>query len=233
VSHAITGGQDTVGLRVPSHPAARALLLAFAGHGGSGIAAPSANRYGHVSPTCAAHVAADLGHEVAMILDGGDSEVGIESTIVAFRDHRAMLLRPGGIGIDAIASVLGSAPHAPGVDAPRASGSLASHYATRTLAVLVPADHLRAEIEQREARDESVAVLARTQEPPPGFEGPWRHARFEAADYAHDLYANLRELDATMSDAILIEAVPDGADWLAVRDRLIRATHSGAVDDRD
>src|SRR5690242_1893538 len=128
VLDSITGGQDSVGLRVPSHPVASALLDAF----GDGIAAPSANRFGHVSPTTAAHVAADLGSAPAMILDGGACEVGIESTIVAFRGDAALLLRPGAIGIAELTHVLGSPPQLPDGAAPRASGSLAAHYSPRT-----------------------------------------------------------------------------------------------------
>jgi L-threonylcarbamoyladenylate synthase len=233
VDDSITGGQDSVGLRVPSHPVARALLGEFAARGGEGLAAPSANRFGHVSPTTAAHVDADLGDEVALIVDGGPSDVGIESTIVAFVHDRAIVLRPGGIAVDALTKVLGSPPQLTDSEAPRASGTLASHYATRTQAFLVPGDHLRAEIAQRVDRDESVAVLARTHERPADFEGAWRNASLDASRYAHDLYAHLRELDATHADAILIEAVPDDDEWLAVRDRLVRATHVDAVDERD
>lgn len=233
VSDTVTGGQDSVGLRVPSHPVAQALLAAFAAIGGEGIAAPSANRFGHVSPTTAAHVEADLEDEVAMILDGGASEVGIESTIVGFAHGAPLLLRPGGIGIDELTRVLRVRPRTADTDAPRASGTLASHYATRTQAFLVSADRLRTEIAQREDRDERVAVLARALDAPPAFEGPWIRAAADAGPYAHDLYANLRKLDAAGTDAILIEAVPDAPEWLAVRDRLTRATHAGAQDDRD
>ena len=233
VDDSVTGGQDSVGLRLPSHPVARALLREFVARGGDGVAAPSANRFGHVSPTTAAHVDADLGDEVAMILDGGPSAVGIESTIVAFVRERAIVLRPGGIAVEALEGVLGAPLQVTDSEAPRASGTLASHYATRTQAFLVPGDRLRAELAQRVDRDESVAVLARTHERPGDFDGAWRNARFDADDYAHDLYANLRELDAAHADAILIEDVPEDDAWLAVRDRLVRATHVDAVDERD
>jgi len=216
-SDAVTGGQDSVGLRVPSHPVANALLREFAG----GIAAPSANRFGRISPTTAQHVADDLGDEVAMILDGGACDVGIESTIVAFRDEEPMLLRPGGIGIDALTRVLGRPPRRATSDAPRASGTLASHYAPRTPARLVSADELR-------NLGDDVAVLA--------FSGTtttrWIRAPRDPAHYAHDLYANLRALDAAGARAILIEAVPDEPAWQAVRDRLTRAT-TGDDDDRN
>ena len=228
VSPLVTGGQDSVGLRVPSHPVARALLAAF----GGGIAAPSANRYGRISPTTARHVADDLGDGVLMILDGGACDVGIESTIVACLDDDPVLLRPGGIDIDDLTRVLGRAPRAPDGQAPRASGTLASHYAPRTPASLVPPDALPAEIRQLAARDERLAVLARTVPGPQDSVELWLRAPADAAAYAHDLYANLRALDAAAADVILIEAVPVGPAWLAVRDRLARATR-GIDDDRD
>ena len=228
VSDLLTGGQDSVGLRVPSHPVARDLLAAF----GGGIAAPSANRFGRISPTTAAHVADDLGGAVALILDGGACPVGIESTIVAFTDDEPVLLRPGGIGIDLLARVLGRAPRAPDAAAPRASGTLASHYAPRTPAVLIAPRALRAEIAQFDEHDERVAVLARTVVRPAEFSDLWISAPAAAAGYAHDLYANLRALDAADADVIAIEAVPDDDAWLAVRDRLARAT-CGEDDDRD
>jgi L-threonylcarbamoyladenylate synthase len=228
VDDVVTGGQDSVGLRVPSHPVARALLAAF----GGGIAAPSANRFGRISPTTARHVADDLGAAVAMILDGGAAEVGIESTIVAFATGLPVLLRPGGIGVAALTRVLGRAPAAPDAHAPRASGTLAAHYAPRTPATLVAADALRAEIGQLAARDEDLAVLALTVRRPPDFAGTWIAAPPDAPAYAHELYANLRALDAAGADAVLVEAPPADDAWLAVRDRLARATH-GEDDDRD
>jgi L-threonylcarbamoyladenylate synthase len=224
-SDAVTGGQDTVGLRVPAHPVAHALLLAFAKRGGRGVAAPSANRYGHVSPTTAAHVADDLGDHVALILDGGPCAVGIESTIVAFDGDRPLLMRPGGVGVDELQRVLGRELEAPSADAPRASGTHASHYAPRTAAFLVDAHAMATELMRLAERDEVVAVLARNVPRPADFDGPWIEAPRDADGYARDLYANLRALDAEQADAILIEAPPDDATWLAVRDRLARATH--------
>jgi L-threonylcarbamoyladenylate synthase len=221
VDDAITGGQDSVGLRMPSHPVARQLLAAFAALGGDGIAAPSANRFGHVSPTTAKHVEDDLGDAVAMIVDGGTCDVGIESTIVAFTSGEPMLLRPGGIAVDDVARVLGMTPRAPDAHAPRASGMLESHYAPRTPARRVAAKSLAQE-GLRPGR--LIAVLARTVARPVGFTGMWISAPSAAAAYAHDLYANLRTLDAAGATSILVEDVPDDAAWLAVRDRLSRAT---------
>ena len=225
VGDAITGGQDSVGLRMPAHPVAKALLAAFAERGGTGIAAPSANRFGHVSPTTAQHVEDDLGDAVAMILDGGACEVGIESTIVAFTDGSPLLLRPGGIGVGEIARVLGRAPEAPGADAPRASGTLASHYAPQAPAHRVAAGDLLREVAERAAKGERVAVLARNVARPAVFAGLWAAAPRGALRYAHGLYANLRTLDAPGITAMLIEDVPDDDAWLAVRDRLTRATN--------
>jgi L-threonylcarbamoyladenylate synthase len=229
VSDVVTGGQASVGLRAPAHPVAQALLAEF----GGGIAAPSANRFGHVSATTAEHVVDDLGDGVDLVLDGGPSAVGIESTIVAFTTPTPTLLRPGAIGADAIASVLGRAPSARETGAPRASGSLPSHYAPRTPASLVSADALAAELAQLADRDERVAVLAWQASRPDAFDGVWIGAPDDAAAYAHLLYANLRALDAANADSILIERVPELGDWVAIADRLARATSGEPPDDRD
>lgn len=232
VGDIVTGGQDAVGLRVPSHPTARALLDAFARIGGTGIAAPSANRFGRISPTTARHVATDLGRSVAMILDGGACEFGIESTIVAFDADGPMLLRPGSLGVDELARVLGRAPRSAGASAPRASGTLTAHYSPRTRTQLIAAASLLSEVRQRLDRDEDAAVLSRSILRPGDFGGRWIGAPADAAGYGHDLYANLRELDAAQADEILVEAVPADEAWLAIRDRLQRAA-AGSDDDRD
>src|SRR5690242_1353214 len=191
VLDAITGGQASVGLRSPAHPVARALLAAF----GGGIAAPSANRFGHVSPTTAQHVADDLEDHVDLILDGGACAIGIESTIVAFTSDAPMLLRPGGIASEQIAAVLGHPIATADATAPRASGTLPSHYATHTPAQLVAHEALRAELLQLEERDERVAILALHATPPEDFHGVWISAPRDATTYAQLLYANLRTLD--------------------------------------
>jgi L-threonylcarbamoyladenylate synthase len=227
-SDALTGGQDSVGLRVPSHPVARALLAAF----GGGIAAPSANRFGRISPTTAQHVADDLGGAPAMILDGGACPIGIESTIVAFVGEEPLVLRPGDIAPDALARVLGRVPRVADASALRAPGTLPTHYAPKTMAALVAPDALRAEIERLAERDEVIAVLARTVARPDDFTSLWLQAPPAPEAYAHDLYASLRRLDGANADVILIEAVPDEDAWLAVRDRLARAAR-GDDDDRD
>ena len=158
--------------------------------------------------------------------------MGIESTIVAFVGGEPVVLRPGGVAIADIDRVLRHPLRYSDVTAPRASGTFASHYAPRTASTLLAPDALRAEIVQLEDRDEDVAVLARTVARPADFDDIWLQTPVDPAAYAHDLYANLRTLDAANADVILIEAVPDNEDWLAVRDRLTRATH-GEDDDRD
>jgi len=224
VSDIVTGGQDTVGLRVPDHPVALALLHAFSSDGG-GIAAPSANRFGRISPTTAQHVADDLGNTISMILDGGACQVGIESTILDLSRGEPVILRPGMIGIDAIAAVIGRRPRLPQQteNAPRVSGALAAHYAPRT-----PMRMLDREQFGNIARDS--AVLAFSQSKPENHNGIWIKASGKAAEYAHDLYANLRALDAGSAPAITVETIPDASEWDAVRDRLGRAvTGSGAA----
>jgi L-threonylcarbamoyladenylate synthase len=227
VNTAVTGGQDTIGLRVPSHPVAQALLAAFARVGSGAIAAPSANRFGRLSATRAAHVVAEFGDAVPMVIDGGDSDVGIESTIVDVSAGRAVLLRPGAIGIDRLADALGELPAARDAQSPRASGTLASHYAPQARVMLVEPD-LVAEIARFLAGDgQSVAVLARTAGEPLFGTGPasprWLRAPTDAAGYAHDLYAALRALDAPGTDVIVVEQPPLDVAWIAVLDRLQRA----------
>ena len=215
----VTGGQDTVALRVPSHPVARALLAAFGGP----VAAPSANRYGHVSPTSAAHVRAEFGAAVQHVLDGGDCEIGLESTIVSCDDEGVSLLRPGHIGRAALEAVIGSL-RAAARDAPRVPGSLRSHYAPGTPTRIVPREELGSAVEAAVRAGRRAALLCRGEAP--ALTGGAAHcvrASVHAAEYAHDLYANLRRLDALGADEILVEAVPGDADWEAVRDRLERA----------
>ncbi|MCK9381186.1 MAG: L-threonylcarbamoyladenylate synthase [Sulfuritalea sp.] len=220
VPDAVTGGQDTVGLRVPNHPLALQLLREFDG----GVAAPSANRFGHVSPTTAAHVREELGDAVAMILDGGPCAVGIESTILDLSGGEPRILRPGMLDGTAIGAVLGHAPAFGGQqNAPRVSGSLEAHYAPRTPLQLVAAAALAAAAREALGAGRRVAVLAAQ---PPGFSHGsllYCPASSDAAQFAHDLYARLRELDAMGCDVILVAAPPSGEGWRAVADRLRRA----------
>jgi len=227
VGDIVTGGQDSIGLRVPGHPVAQALLAQFASLGGEGIAAPSANRFGRISATTAQHVADDFGEEIALILDGGPCRHGIESTIVAFTGHEPTLLRLGAVSVEKIAAALGSAPRLPGAGAPRAPGTHASHYAPRTPARLVPSSEILRALGRLGGPGAHIAVLAHSVAQPPSFEGAWFDAPGHNAAYAQELYANLRALDALAADEIWIETPPDGPEWSAVRDRLRRATHRG------
>ncbi len=229
VSTVLTGGQDSIAVRIPAHPVAQALLRAF----GSGLAAPSANRYGHVSPTSVQHVREEFGDAV-QVLSGGDCDVGVESTIVSLLDETPRILRPGMITRADIAAVLGEPVQASGpVDTvPRVPGSTLQHYAPRTPVSLLPAEALSSAIEAANAAGERVAVLARhapsTQAvlacaDTPAFVLRWVQAPSDAAGFAHDLYARLRELDKLGAQRILVERVPEESEWDAVRDRLQRA----------
>ena len=224
VGDVVTGGQDSVGLRVPGHPVAQALLAQFATLGGEGIAAPSANRFGHVSATTAQHVADDFGEEVVLILDGGPCRHGIESTIVAFTDGEASVLRPGALSVAELSRVLGRPLPPAALGSPRAPGTLATHYAPRTPARLMPSPDLAAALAQPSHPGAHIVVLAHSVAQPPDFEGTWFDAPAHDTAYAHQLYASLRALDALAADEIWIEAPPDGPEWHAVRDRLRRAT---------
>ncbi len=211
----VTGGQDTIGLRVPSHPVAQELLREF----GSGIAAPSANRFGQVSPTTAAHVHQDLEKDVDLVLDGGPSEVGIESTIVDLSGGEPTLLRPGRITAAQIEAVLDTGVLAKQPDSPRHSGDYERHYAPRTPARLVPTHALDQEIAKLGSK---VAVLAFSR--PDERVDYWLRMAKEPQAYAQKLYAALRELDSARCEMILIEAPPEAPEWAGVRDRLERAT---------
>ncbi|WP_322014950.1 L-threonylcarbamoyladenylate synthase [Paraburkholderia sp. J12] len=230
IPDAVSGGQDSVGLRCPSHPVAQQLLAAFSkrrgGHGG--VAAPSANRFGHVSPTTAQHVRDEFGAAVH-VLDGGASDVGIESTILDLSRGFPALLRPGHITPHDIAQVLGEAPRLPdGSDAtaPRASGTLKAHYAPRTPLALLPFEALEPMLAAAASQGEAVALVARASRA-----GAWASApgvHFVAAPedpqaYARELYGLLRALDRANVARILIEKLPETIEWIAVNDRLGRA----------
>ena len=230
---AVSGGQHTVGLRCPSHPVAIALLQAFKG-GRGGIAAPSANKFGNVSPTTARHVRDEFrdqvgsGGAVAMVLDGGASDVGIESTIVdlsRLASHGPVLLRPGHISAAAIAAVIGRLPGAPDAAAPRASGTLASHYAPHTPVAMQPSTTLNATLGQLQGAGQKVALIHYSDVA--GARAAHASARLPASadGFAHALYASLRAMDTTGADLILVEAPPADPAWIGVNDRLRRAAH--------
>jgi L-threonylcarbamoyladenylate synthase len=222
----VTGGQESVGLRCPSHPMAQALLREFARIGSGAIAAPSANRFGHVSPTTAQHVRDEFGTDFP-ILDGGACEVGLESTIVDLSRGAPVLLRPGAITRKQIARVIGEEPRERDEQSPRASGTLAAHYAPQTSLTLMSPASLDADVRNFG----NVAVLA-LREPSMGSKAIfWIAASGDPALYAHDLYANLRKLDDAGAKRILVEAPPTTPEWEAVNDRLARAAAGSAIED--
>ncbi|MBV6274422.1 threonylcarbamoyl-AMP synthase [Alcaligenaceae bacterium CGII-47] len=228
---AVSGGQDSVGIRCPAHPVAQALLRAFARrkpHGQGGVAAPSANKFGQVSPTQASHVRQEfpeLDEAALMVLEGGDAEVGIESTILDLSRLASgvgpVLLRPGHISAKQIAEVLGTMPGQPDLAAPRVSGSLKAHYAPHTPVCLLSREQLRQADLARTGRVAAIVMGA-----PPSFSVPgvdWVLAPAEPVAYAHGLYALLRELDKGGYGLIAVEQPPQDAAWQAVNDRLGRA----------
>jgi L-threonylcarbamoyladenylate synthase len=230
IPDAVSGGQDTVGIRCPSHPVAIALLRAFKG-GQGGVAAPSANKFGHVSPTTAQHVRDEFGEDmgqsgrIAAVLDGGQSEVGIESTIVdlsRLATHGPVLLRPGHISAEAIAAVIDQLPARPDAAAPRASGTLESHYAPHTPVAMQDTATLAGTLARLHAADRKVALIHYSALPS-------THAAVQLPatpeGFAHALYAALRAMDGAGADVILVEAPPQDGAWLGVNDRLRRAAH--------
>ncbi|MDB5796764.1 MAG: translation factor Sua5 [Paucimonas sp.] len=227
---AVSGGQDTIGLRSPAHPVALALLRAFKG-GQGGIAGPSANRFGHVSPTTAAHVRAEFGDAhpgIAAILEGGQSEVGIESTIVDLSrldTAGPVLLRPGRLSSAQLAQVLGRPVLAADRAAPKASGTLDAHYAPATSLALVPSTQLEGVLRQLAARGRRVALMHYSMGAAAALPALSRAIALpaEAAAYAHDLYASLRLLDQAAAELIVVETPPADVEWEAVNDRLRRS----------
>jgi L-threonylcarbamoyladenylate synthase len=200
---------------------ARELLGAFRAIGSGLVAAPSANRFGHVSPTTAQHVRDEFGDAV-MVLDGGPCDLGLESTIVDLTRGTAVLLRPGAITRTQLEEVLGAEVRARDAQAPRASGTLASHYAPRAPLSLVHGSALaRADV------DAAVLALGETAA---GFRATVRASR-DARAYGRGLYAALRELDASGAARILVERPPQTPEWEAINDRLTRAAAGGGIED--
>ena len=222
VPDCITGGQDTVGLRIPDHPLALELLRAFGGENGGGLAAPSANRFGRISPTTAQHVRDDLGDVVAMVLDGGPCQVGIESTILDMSGERTTVLRPGMLSGFDIGLFLGRMPaEAVNTNSVKTPGSHLAHYAPRTPLLMTPDDSIAIAVRTALGKKERIAVLAPFPAP---IENPlivaWQIAPADADAYARALYATLRTLDVAGADLIIVQRPP----WPPVIDRLMRAS---------
>jgi L-threonylcarbamoyladenylate synthase len=213
----VTGGQETVALRVPAHPVALELLRTF----GGGVAAPSANRFGRISPTRAEHVRQEFGAHAPLVLDGGPCQVGVESTILSLAGEQPLLLRPGGVGRSALQEVLGRPVLLPaaGINI-RAPGMLVAHYAPSTPLQVLPKAELAETASGMIGRGLRVAVLALSSKT-----GAGEVIRMpgEPEEYARLLYATLREIDQQSFNRILVEEPPAVEEWLAVRDRLVRA----------
>jgi L-threonylcarbamoyladenylate synthase len=219
VLDAVTGGQNTIGLRVPDHPVALALLKAF----GGGIAAPSANRFGRVSPTSAAHVIAEFGDAVNCVIDGGSCKVGLESTIIDLSGQRPHVLRPGPVMPDMLACILGESLRMPVSDSPRAPGCLASHYAPDTPLRLIDTTEIDVVTQSTLNLGHSVAILSIR---PPATKQAgcrWMLMPVEPSEYGRGLYACLREVDTWGCHCILVELPSAKMTWEAVHDRLRRA----------
>ena len=239
ISSVVSGGQDSIGLRCPSHPVAQALLRGFAAtraSGQGGVAAPSANKFGQVSPTTAAHVRSEFAELVSQgmpVLEGGASDVGIESTIVDLsrleQGVGPVLLRPGHITAAQLAEVLNQEVAAPDAQAPRVSGALKSHYAPHTPLRLVVASELQKAVVTQTAKlasGQRVAVVTHT---PPGItpasneQLAWITLPNDPAAYSRVLYATLRALDQQGYSQLLWQQPPAGLEWAGVQDRLGRA----------
>src|SRR5512137_1341736 len=225
VDLAITGGQDTIAVRMPGHPVALQLLRAF----GSGIAAPSANRYGRISPTRPEHVREEFGDALRIVLDGGDCKIGLESTIVSCVDTVPRILRPGALTLTQLRTVVPELQAGPDTGAPRVPGSDAKHYAPGTPLSIVPSRTLEEVVGQLTEHREKVAVLAMR---PPRVANKymtWINGGRGADVYGRELDVNLRTLDKAGAKEILVEEVPAGEAWDAVRDRLRRAASAENV----
>jgi L-threonylcarbamoyladenylate synthase len=218
-AQAAAAGLATIALRCPSHPVARSLLVRCAEIGVAGLAAPSANRFGGVSPTCAEHVAAEFGPDL-MVLDGGRCEWGIESTIVDCSAQAPVLLRPGVLPRDRIEQVLGGALQDPGDDAVRAPGTLESHYAPRAKLRLMDGQELAKALAMLPPATTGLAVYSRSA---PRHHPMVRVMPDDALAVAQELFAVLRGFDAQGARLIWVERPPDTPDWEGVNDRLQRA----------
>ena len=225
VATASAGGQNSIGLRCPSHPVAQALLQACSASGLAGLSAPSANKFGRVSPTTAAHVQSEFG-DALLILDGGACEVGIESTIVDCTRGMPVLLRPGRITRDQIEAACGVSLQDPQTltqAAPKASGTLESHYAPRAKVRVMPGDELHQRLQTLGVHANNLGVWSRAAPADLSAGVLWRAQAPQAEQAAHDLFAVLRALDARGVMQIWVEQPPQTPEWEGVADRLRRA----------
>lgn len=231
VASAAAGGQDSIGLRCPAHPVAQTLLAACAARGVAGLAAPSANRFGRVSPTTAAHVATEFGPGL-LVLDGGPCLVGIESAIVDCTRGAPVLLRPGQLARAAIEQAAGQRIHLPGelaAPSPRAPGTLTAHYAPRAQVRLIGTEDLRAALSllgDQADGSAPIAVWARTALPPVSGQIILRRMSDDAQATAQQLFAVLRGFDDAGVKRIWIETPPATPEWEGITDRLQRAAAS-------
>lgn len=223
VSEVLTGGQDTIALRVPRHPVAVKLLDAF----GGGIAAPSANKFTRISPTTAAAVYEELHSAVDLILDGGACEIGLESTILDMSGEKPVILRPGMITKEMLEEEFGMqvALRRQDTPAPRAPGQHHLHYAPKTKTQIIKTEEIRALLQALPRDELPVVCLVHSQTSFPHIDHvQWVNMPADAAGYAHDIYRTLRALDVEHYKQILIEAVPNDLAWNAIQDRLTKAT---------
>lgn len=230
VGAAAAGGQASIGLRCPAHPVAHALLLAASELGVHGVAAPSANQFGRVSPTTAAHVQGEFG-ESLLILDGGPCEVGIESTIIDCTRGAPVLLRPGRITREQIEAFSGQRlrdKEELAAPSPRASGTLEAHYAPTAKLRLMDGKALQTALDVlgRDFGGAAIAVYARSLLRVPSPQVSYRRMPDDAAAAAQQLFAVLRDFDAQGVHLIWVETPPESSDWEGVRDRLQRAAAS-------
>ncbi len=228
IGAAAAGGQNSIGLRCPAHPVAHALLAACAAQGMAGLAAPSANLFGRVSPTTAAHVQSELGPDL-LVLDGGACEVGIESTIIDCTRGAPVLLRPGQITrtqIEAACAMTVLDKDALQAPAPRASGTLESHYAPRAKVRLMSASDMTAKLQALGPHANNLGVWSALRPDAGAGLGAgvvWRAQPTTAEQAAHELFTVLRDLDARGVLQIWVQQPPDTPEWEGVRDRLQRA----------
>lgn len=226
VLHEVTGGQDTVAIRIPRHAIALELLEKF----GGGIAAPSANRFGKLSPTSANDVQEEFGEAIAYVLDGGLCEVGIESTIIDLSSPQPRVLRPGMLSLDELNQIANLNASHRGNDSshsPRAPGTLKSHYSPSTPVRLVNSAQLRSVLSELKQQSKEAAVLSFKHQSSTNelhSNAAWIVAHDDPDSYARSLYANLRTLDSFNCDLIIVEEVPSTDRWSGIQDRLLRAS---------